>query len=86
MSKRHLDKQWPSFMLLAGEYISASEAKPPFAQRQVTLSFQDYIQLEAGKNYWHAQSQHGRAKINELNSRIADLEAQVADLTHRGDR
>ena len=42
-------------MLLTGEYLSASEAKAPFAQRQVTLSFQDYIQLEAEKNYWHAQ-------------------------------
>jgi transposase len=72
-------------MLLAGEYLSASEAKPkpPFAQRQVTLSFQDYIQLEADKNYWHAQFQHAQAKLTELTSRIADLEAQVADLTHR---
>lgn len=72
-------------MLLTGEYISASEAKlkPPFAQRQITLSFQDYIQLKADKNYWHAQFQHAQAKINELNSRIVDLEAQVADLTHR---
>lgn len=72
-------------MLLTGEYLSASEAKPkpPFAQRQVTLSFQDYIQLEAEKNYWHAQFQHAQAKINELISRIADLEAQVADLSHR---
>ena len=72
-------------MSLTGEYISASEAKlkPPFAQRQITLSFQDYIQLKADKNYWHAQFQHAQAKINELNSRIVDLEAQVADLTHR---
>uniref|UniRef100_UPI00117830A4 hypothetical protein n=1 Tax=Crenothrix polyspora TaxID=360316 RepID=UPI00117830A4 len=72
-------------MILTGEYISAGEAKrkPPFAQRQVTLSFQDYIQLEADKNYWHAQFQHAQAKINELKSRVADLEAQVDDLTHR---
>ena len=72
-------------MLLSGEYLSASEAKPkpPFAQRQVTLSFQEYIQLEAEKNYWHAQFQHAQAKLKELTSRIADLEAQVADLTHR---
>jgi len=53
-------------MLLTGEYISASEANPmpPFAQRQITLSFQDYIQLEADKNYWHAQFQHAQVKIN----------------------
>jgi transposase len=71
-------------MSLIGEYISASEAKPPpFAQRQITLSFQDYIQLEADKNYWHAQFEHAQDKIKGLNSRIADLEAQVADLTHR---
>jgi hypothetical protein len=68
LSKRHHDKQGPSFMLLSGEYLSASEAKPkpPFAQRQVTLSFQEYIQLEAEKNYWHAQFQHAQAKLKEL--------------------
>jgi hypothetical protein len=38
-------------MLLAGEHLSASEAKPkpPFAQRQVTLGFHEYVQLEAEK-------------------------------------
>ena len=72
-------------MLLTGEHLSASEAKPkpPFAQRQVTLSYQELIQLEAEKNYWHAQFRHAQAKLSELTSRIADLEAQVADLTHR---
>ncbi len=72
-------------MSFEGEYVSASEAKlkPPFAQRQITLSFEGYIQLEADKNYWHAQFQHAQAKITKLMSRIVDLEAQVAELTHR---
>lgn len=72
-------------MLLAGEYLSASDAKSksPFVQRQVTLSFQDYIQLDAEKKYWHAQFQQAQAKIAELKCRISDLKAQVADLTHR---
>jgi hypothetical protein len=55
----------------------------PFAQQNVVLTKQTYIELTWKANYW--QAQHARSVEREaaLAAKVASLEATIRDLTQR---
>jgi hypothetical protein len=55
----------------------------PFAQEWITITKQQYIELEAQAHYWQSLHSRAKARIAELEQELLLTDAKVKDLQNR---
>ncbi len=59
------------------------EPRSPFAQKWVTMSKQDYIELRHRASYWEIQHGRAKAKIAQLEQELVVKDGNIKDLQNR---
>ena len=75
----------PSPSVEAQHRLACLDAGPawPFSQQWVTLTKQEYIELNARANYWEAQHARAKAEIDKLRQEALLKDAKIKDLQNR---